>query len=117
MQEDTCFSIDIMDEIKAQLMLLKCRGDEIWSVETCRTEGVPPQWIEELTDVYESGFDSDCNTIYENGRMVNQYEGVQDLRLAYKLAEFLGVDWQAVTQLAMTREGEVRAIKEAAEEG
>ena len=105
-----------MDEIKAQLLLLKCDGDEIWSVETCQREGVPQIWIEELARSFESGFDTDRNTIYEQGRLVNQYHGVLDLHLAYKLAEFLGLDWQSVTQFKATRRDEVRAIKEAAEE-
>jgi hypothetical protein len=102
--------------VTAQMLLLKCDGDEIWSVETCRAEGVPEAWIEELSNAFESGFDSDRNTIYESGRMVNQYHGVLDLHLAYKLAEFLGIDWQAATAMALGRQAEVAAIKAALDE-
>lgn len=105
-----------MDAIKAQMLLMKCSGDEIWSVETCRSEGIPEQWIDELRDTFESGFNSDRNSIYVNNQLTNQYHGVLDLHLAYKLAEFLGVDWQAATQFALGRKAEVTAIKEAFEE-
>ncbi|MEM7454367.1 MAG: hypothetical protein AAF456_08420 [Planctomycetota bacterium] len=98
------------------MLLLKCTGEEIWSVETCRKEGVPEPWIEELRDRHESGYDTDRNTIYESGRMTNQYEGVMDLRLAYKLAEFIGIDWQRETATALGRAAEVRALKEALDE-
>ena len=105
-----------MNPIRAQELLLKCRGDEIWSVEMCREYGVPEVWIEELVDAFESGFDSDRNTIYEQGQIVNQYHGVSDLQLAYKLAEFLDVDWQTATQFALGRCAQVQAIQEAVEE-
>ena len=64
-----------LDSVSAQMMLLKCQGDEIWNVETCRSAGVPEDWIEELLDRFESGYDSDRNTIYHENKMVNQYEG------------------------------------------
>ncbi|MEM9413179.1 MAG: hypothetical protein AAGA30_18870 [Planctomycetota bacterium] len=105
-----------MDEIKAQLLLAKCRGDEIWSIETCREEGIPQVWIDELSDAFESGFDSDRNTIYVESQKVNQYHGVQDLHLAFKLAEFLGVDCQAATQFSVSRTSQVSALKDAFEE-
>lgn len=95
----------------AQLLLLKCNGDEIWNEDTCRAEGIPQDWIDELIGNYESGYDSDLNTIYEQSQMVNQYRGVLDLHLAYKLAEFLGIDWQRATAGAITRRGEVAALK------
>jgi hypothetical protein len=106
-----------LNEIKAQMLLMKCTGDEIWSVETCQKEGVPQAWIEELQDTFESGYDTDRNTIYVDDKMTNQYHGVLDLHLAYKLAEFLNVDWQGVTQFAIGRRAEVKAIQEAFEEG
>ena len=99
------------DPTAAQMMLLKCTGDEIWDESTCRKEGVPEIWIKELKDRFESGFDSDRNTIYHNEEMVNQYEGVLDLHLAYKLAEYLGIDWERVTASAMGRRAQVEAIK------
>ena len=69
-----------LDPIAAQLLLLKCTGDEIWSVETCQAAGVPQIWIDELVDCFESGYDTDRNTIYIDDdlteeKMVNQYEG------------------------------------------
>ena len=100
-----------MDSISAQMILLKCQGDEIWNVETCRSAGVPEAWIEELLDRFESGFDSDRNTIYHDDKLVNQYEGVSDLRLAYKLAEYLGIDWEKASATAISRRGIVAAIK------
>ena len=53
---------------------------------------------------------------YEQGRVTNQYNGVRDLHLAHKLAEFLGVDSQRVTEFALGREAEVRALQEAVDE-
>ena len=100
-----------LNPVTAQMLLLKCYGNEIWNEETCRSEGIPDSWIEELIDNYESGFDTDRNTIYENDRMVNQYRGVLDLHLAYKLAEYLGIDWQKATATALGREAQVAAIK------
>lgn len=102
--------------VTAQMLLLKCKGDEIWDVDTCRREGVPEAWIEELADSYESGFDSDRNTIYHQGRVVNQFHGVMDLQLAYRLAEYLGIDWQRVTSNALGRRAEVEAIKDELDE-
>ena len=92
-------------------MLLKCTGDEIWNEQTCRELGVPELWIEELSDNFESGYDTDRNTLYENGEMINQYRGVLDLHLAYRLAEYLGIDWQRATAGALSRRAEVEAIK------
>ena len=98
------------------MLLSECVGDEIWSPQTCREKGIPGAWIEELADTFESGFDSDRQTIYEQGRMTNQYHGVRDLHLAYKLAEFLGADCERATSLALGREAEVRALQEAVDE-
>lgn len=107
----------MFDSVAAQMLLLKCSGDEIWSEATCQSAGVPQAWIEELCENYESGFDSDANTIYgEDGKLTNQYRGVSDLLLARKLAEFIGLDWQRVSNTAFDRCGEVRAIKELLDE-
>ncbi len=105
-----------MDQVKAQWLMMKCNGDEVWNVETCRQLGVPQAWITELADCFESGFDSDRNTLYENDRLVNQYHGVLDLHLAYKLAEYLGIDWRHATAAALTRRAEVIALQEALDE-
>lgn len=87
-----------MDQVLAIHLLLQCRGDEIWSVETCRAAGVPEDWIRELADCHESGFRHAGQQILVGDRLVNQYAGVADLRLAVKLAEQLGIrtaDWLA----------------------
>ena len=98
------------------MLLSACRGDEIWSRQTCREQGVPDAWVEELADTFESGFRSDRETIYEEGRVTNQYHGVRDLDLAYKLADFLGVDVKSATELSLGRTAEVRALQEAVDE-
>jgi hypothetical protein len=101
---------------KARMLLSQCRGDEIWSVALCRQQGVPEAWIEELADCFESGFRSDRQVIYHDDQMVNQYHGVRDLDLAYRLAEFLGVDSGPATALAFGPVAEVRALQEAVDE-
>lgn len=106
----------MFDSIAAQMLLLKCTGDEIWSIATCRQEGVPESWIESLCENFESGFDTDRNTIYEDGKLTNQYQGVSDRDLAIRLAEFLGIDWKMETATALGRRAEVSAIKEALDE-
>ena len=100
-----------LDAVTAEILLMKCQGDTIWSEKTCRAEGIPEPWIEELVENYESGFDHDFNTIYEHGRLTNQYRGVADLKLAFKLAEFLGIDWQQATRYAVERRSQVAAIQ------
>jgi hypothetical protein len=107
----------VFDEIAALRLLNMCRGDEIWSPEFCREHGVPEGWIEELSDCYESGFRTDRQTIYVAGNLTNQYHGVKDRDLAFRLAEFLGVDSARVTSTALGPAAEVRALKEAVEEG
>ena len=106
----------MISRVKARMLLAECRGDEIWSSQLCRQKGVPAAWIEELADCYESGFNSDRETIYENGQVTNQYSGVRDLVLARRLAEFLGVDAVRATEFALGREAEVRALQEAVDE-
>lgn len=105
-----------MNRLKALQLLEKCRGDEIWSVEVCRREGIPEQVIEQLSDATESGFETDLDTLYVDNQMVNQYHGVQDLRLAFYLGELLGVETSAIQYQAFGRIAQVNAIKEAVEE-
>lgn len=100
-----------MDRIRAEMLLLKCRGDEIWSVELCREQRIPEAWIEELQDCYESGFDRDRNTIYQNQKLVNQYHGLSDLMIAYRLAEFLGIDTEKIRSSVQGRTGQVSALQ------
>lgn len=86
-----------LDPMLAIQLLLACRGDEIWSPETCRAAGLPESWLDELVDTHESGFRFSQQEIRSEGRLVNHYRGVSDLRLAVRLAGFLGIetaDWQ-----------------------
>ncbi|MCH2180008.1 MAG: hypothetical protein MK106_14520 [Mariniblastus sp.] len=100
----------------AMAILAQCRGDEIWSIETCRQANVPEVWIEELVDAHESGFDNDRNTIYERGQLVNHYHGVADLALAIRVAEFLGIDTSLTLQSILGRRAQVNALKEEIDE-
>ena len=98
------------------MLLDECSGDDLWSVQLCQEKGIPQIWIDELTDAYESGFQSDSQTIYYRDKIVNQFEGVRDVDLAIKLAEYLGVDSQTILPTAPTRSATVTALKEAVEE-
>ena len=109
-----------MNRLTAQILLDECTGRDIWSVAYCLSRGIPNDWIEALTDCFESGFTTDRDTIYRSDgqeeRIINQYEGIRDVDLAFRLAEFLGVNAHQVTALAPTPEAEVAALKEAADE-
>ena len=102
---------------RALALLTQCIGDEIWSVDFCRGQRVPEAWIEELCDAFESGYQSDRQTIYVEDQQVNQYHGVRDVDLALKLAKSMGLDVDRVTATALGRQGIVRAIKEAVMDG
>jgi len=106
----------VLNRLSAQMLLAECNGRDIWPVELCREKGIPEAWIEELAAASESGFNSPLQTIYVGDQLVNQFYGVQDLHLAYKLGEYLGVDTQHVTALALGRSAQVTAIKQAVEE-
>ncbi len=102
--------------LKALNLLSECHGDEIWSVEYCTQRGVPPAWLDELSDCYESGFHDEGYTIYVDDRVTNQYTGVRDVDLAIKLGSYLGVDVDALLNQSGTRARLVTAIKQAIEE-
>ena len=110
-------SFAVLNRLKATILLSECNGRDIWPIDLCRQKGVPDAWIEELSDCFESGFQSDLQTIYKDDQVVNQFHGVQDFHLAYKLGEYLGVDVPAVTASVLGKTAEVQAIKEAFEEG
>ncbi len=74
------------------------------------------EWLEHLSDQFESGFQRDSETIYVGDRVVNQYHGIRDVDLALKLGEYLGVDLNAVQANASSRRHLVRLIREAIEE-
>ena len=99
------------------MLLSECTGRDIWSVEHCRLRRVPKAWIDELTDCFESGFDSDRDTIYVADSVVNQYQGIRDVDLAVKLGEFLGIDTRSIHRDASTPEQFVTTIQQLAEEG
>jgi hypothetical protein len=82
----------MFDRYSAELLLTRCRGDEVWSLDHAREMGVPESWISELSDCYESGFDSNQNTLYTDSGLVNQYHGIADLNVAYRAAEYLGIN-------------------------
>ncbi len=105
-----------MDRLRALMLLDECTGRDIWSVDLCRQRGIPETWIDELVDCFESGFRQDRETIYNGNRIVNQYHGLYDVKIAHKLAEFLGIDVADVIALQLTPESEVRALREAVEE-
>ncbi|MEM6469215.1 MAG: hypothetical protein AAF802_06565 [Planctomycetota bacterium] len=98
---------------RALSLLAECNGDEIWSREHCEARGLPQDWINELADAFESGFNRDDQTIYTDAGRVNQYHGVRDVDLAIRLAQDLGVRVSASSQAAMSRRRLVQAIKDA----
>jgi len=106
----------MLSRLKALTLLAKCVGDEIWSASLCQREGIPNAWVDELADCFESGYRTDRDTIYYKDRAVNQYHGVRDVDLAYKLAEFLGVDTQQATEVVLGSRAQVQALREAVEE-
>ena len=94
-----------LNRTKALALLAECTGDDIWSAELCREKGIPEVWIEDSSDCYESGFESDSQTIYEDGQVTNHYFGFRDVDLAYKLGEYLGVDVKEATRGALGKSG------------
>lgn len=102
---------------RALALLNLCVGDEIWNTETCQQSGVPDAWIAELSGAFESGYQSDHQTIYVDNSPTNQYHGVRDLDLAMKLAGVLGVDVERATSSAIHRRAIVQAIKIAVFDG
>ncbi len=102
---------------RALALLAECTGDDIWSPEHCRRSGIPEAWIEELSEAYESGFQSQRETIYYQGRVTNQYHGIRDVELAIKLGATLGVDVRSVAATALGPAPLVQAIKDAVLEG
>ena len=107
----------MLSRLKTRLLLEECTGVDIWPVDLCREKGIPESWIEELADCFESGVNSDRETIYYGDRLVGQFHGIHDLQLAFKLGEALGIDPQQASSRSLTREGKVQAIKEAADDG
>lgn len=106
----------VLSRLQALSLLHECHGDHIWSLQHCRSRGIPEDWIQELADGYESGLDLEETTIYFNDKKVNQFEGIRDIDLALKLAKFLKIDLRSIIELSPTRRSIVQAIKEKFEE-
>ncbi len=106
----------MISRLKARALLHECTGRDIWSVDHCQQRGIPELWIEELSDCFESGLGSELTTIYVDEQRTNQYHGVHDLALAFRLAELLGVDSEQISSMVLGREAQVRALKEAVDE-
>ena len=107
----------MFDRLHALNLLSECTGDEIWSVEYCLQRRIPQEWIDSLQDCYESGFESDAQTIYVDNVPTNQYEGVRDVDIALRVAEYLGIDTSDMIPLALSRTHLVTLIRERIEEG
>jgi hypothetical protein len=102
---------------RALALLAECSGDTIWSVEHCRQVGVPQSWIERLADAFESGFQSDSQTIYVAADLTNQYHGIRDVDLAVEIGKVLQINVAQVTATALSRRAIVQAIKDAVMNG
>jgi len=103
---------------RALTLLAQCTGDDIWSVEHCRTAGVPDDWIESMADAFETSYRRDRDTIYvadpdRGQRVVHQYHGIRDVDLAARIGRLLGVPVDSLAKVQPTRVSLVRAIKEA----
>jgi hypothetical protein len=101
---------------KLLLWLSECTGDDIWSIQHCQQRGVPADWVTELRDVYESGFQSPSQMIYFAEKLVNQFEGVRDVDLACRIAAALGMNVAKIVSSSVSRSDCVNKIKESLEE-
>ncbi len=102
---------------QALKLLSECTGDDIWSIEYCRKSQIPSEWIDELRDAYESGFQAQKQMIFYRNEIVNQFDGVRDVDLACKIGQLLGADVSRIVQYQSSRAGVVRGIREAIEDG
>jgi len=99
------------------MCLSECTGDDIWSIAYCRKRQIPQAWISELQDAYESGFQSNDQTIYYRNEIVNQFEGIRDVDLACKIGQLLNINVARIVSRQLSRAAVVREIREAIEEG
>ncbi len=106
-----------LSRARALAILSKCFGNEIWSIETCLSEGVPQDWIEDLADAFESGFQFDRQTIYVGDSATNQYHGVRDIDLAIRLGKVLGINVDRATDTNFRCRAIVQSIKDAVIDG
>ena len=108
---------DAVDRLKLYDWLAECTGETIWSREYCQRRGLPVSLIDRLVDATESGFEREDQTVYYEGRLVNQFEGIRDVDLALWIAGQLGVSTTSILESCPDRRSVVRAIQEAVEEG
>ncbi len=106
----------MLNRLKALTLLSECTGDDIWSVEHCQQRGIPPEWIEELADCYESGYDRNSQTIYYQIAWSINITVCAMWTLRLKLGEFLGIDVEELIALAPSRARLVLAIRQAIED-
>lgn len=71
----------------------------------------------DLREIYESGFKTDQETLYYEGRRINQFEGILDSDLAARIGQQFGIDTKRLADRAYSRPDFVRRIKEEIEEG
>lgn len=98
-------------------ILAECTGETIWTVDYAAARGVPPDWIDALSDAFESGFDDDRDTIYVGPRAVGQFHGIRDIDLCRRIAQLMHVDLDRIEAQSMSRRDLYRRIVEAIEEG
>jgi len=98
-------------------LISECTGDDIWSIEYCRASRIPNEWIDELQDAYESGFQSPSQTIFYRNEITNQFEGVRDVDIACKIGQLLNINVARIVQQQFSRASVVRAIRESIEDG
>ena len=98
---------------RALALLSECTGNTLWTAEHCRDRNLPPAWIDELCDAFESNPGRDRDTIYVDEKKTNQFHGIRDVDLAAKLGEALGIDVAALQRQTLGRSTLVAAIKEA----
>lgn len=105
-----------MNRHKLLHWLAECTGDDIWSMEHCRLRGVPEEWLTQLRDVYESGFQSHSQKIFFGEKLINQFEGVRDVDLACRIAAALGLNIAKIVSESFSRSDCVTKIKESLED-
>jgi hypothetical protein len=105
-----------MDRTWMLNLLTECTGDDIWPLDYCRQRRIPENWIDELRDAYETGFDSPTNMIFFRGEIVNQFEGIRDVDIASKIAANWPLPIGKLAETAWSRADLVNKIKEAIEE-
>ncbi len=98
---------------RALAILDQCTGDHIWSWDHCQQQGVPPEWFDQLSDTFESGFRHDSQTIYTDRGVTNQYRGIRDVDLAVQVGRLLGVSVEPILSRYPSRLSIVTAIKHA----